>query len=173
VQLAYENILQYLSDISDPKLQEAFSTFMGPSSFLDEWNRYKLLNAKFQVRARGISNQMEKEDQLQKLMQLSTTAQMLGMPFDVQGKIFFRTAEAMMIDPRELNAPADEAGWIAFTQQMMAQQQATGGGQGVGSGASSGASPEPPSSPPAPPGPPNQAALGNQVTAQSAPPAVG
>ena len=50
---------------------------MGPSSFLDEWNRYKLLNAKFQVRARGISNQMEKEDQLQKLMQLSTTAQML------------------------------------------------------------------------------------------------
>jgi hypothetical protein len=85
VQLAYENILQYLSDISDPKLQEAFSTFMGPSSFLDEWNRYRLLNAKFQVRARGISNQMEKEDQLQKLMQLSTTAQMLQMPFDVAG----------------------------------------------------------------------------------------
>ena len=100
---------------------------MGPSSFLDEWNRYKLLNAKFQVRARGISNQMEKEDQLQKLMQLSTTAQMLQMPFDVQGKIFFRTAEAMMIDPRELNAPADEAEWQAFTQKMMAQQQMAGG----------------------------------------------
>ena len=146
---------------------------MGPSSFLDEWNRYRLLNAKFQVRARGISNQMEKEDQLQKLMQLSTTAQMLQMPFDVQGKIFFRTAEAMMIDPRELNAPADEAGWQAFTQQMMAQQQATGGGQGAGSGGAQGASPEPPSSPSGPPGPPSPQATQNMVTASTGPPAVG
>jgi len=170
VQLAYENILQYLSDISEPRLQEAFSTFMGPSTFLDEWNRYKLLNTKFQVRARGLSMQLEREEQLQKLMQLSTTAQMLQLPFDIQAKIFFRSAEAMNIDPRELNAPADEAGWQAFTQQMMAQQQATGGGQ---QGGASAASPEPPSSPPAPPGPPNQATLGNQVTAMSGPPAAG
>src|SRR5580765_177226 len=173
VQLAYENILQYLSDISDPKLQEVFSAFMGPSSFLDEWNRYKLLNAKFQVRARGISNQMEKEDQLQKLMQLSTTAQMLQMPFDVQGKIFFRTAEDMMIDPRELNAPADEAEWQAFTQRMMAQQQATGGGQGAGAGGARGASPEPPTPPTGPPGPPGGQQIANQVTASTGPPAVG
>jgi hypothetical protein len=145
---------------------------MGPSSFLDEWNRYRLLNAKFQVRARGISNQMEKEEQLQKLMQLSTTAQMLQMPFDVQGKIFFRTAEAMMIDPRELNAPADEAGWIAFTQQMMAQQQATGGGQGGGSGGAQGASPEPPPTPSGPPGPPGGQQIANQVTASTGPAAV-
>ena len=143
---------------------------MGPSTFLDEWNRYKLLNTKFQVRARGLSMQLEREEQLQKLMQLSTTAQMLQLPFDIQAKIFFRSAEAMNIDPRELNAPADEAGWQAFTQQMMAQQQATGGGQ---QGGASAASPEPPSSPPAPPGPPNQATLGNQVTAMSGPPAPG
>jgi hypothetical protein len=116
---------------------------------------------------------MEKEDQLQKLMQLSTTAQMLGMPFDTQAKIFFRTAEAMMIDPRELNAPADEAGWQAFAQQMMAQQQATGGGQGAGSSGAQTASPEPPSSPSGPPGPPGGQQIANQVTASTGPPAVG
>jgi hypothetical protein len=171
VQLAYENVLQYLSDISEPRLQEAFSTFMGPSTFLDEWNRFRLLNTKFVVRARGISGQMAKEEQLQKLMQLSTTAQMLGMPFEVQGKIFFRTAEAMGIDPRELNAPADEAQWMAFVQQMMAQQAA--GGTAASSGGPQAGSPEPPSGPAVPPGPPGAEDLGNQMMAMTGPPPVG
>lgn len=165
VQLAYENVLQYLSDISEPRLQEAFSVFMGPSTFLDEWNRFRLLSTKFVVRARGISAQMDKQAEVQKLMQLSSTAQMLGMPFQVQAKIFYRSAEAMGIDPRELNAPADEAGWMQLQMQMMAQQQA--GGAAASSGGAHAASPEPPSGPPAPSGPPQAQDLQNRTRAMT------
>ena len=172
VQLAYENVLQYLSDISEPRLQEAFSVFMGPSTFLDEWNRFRLLNTKFVVRARGISAQMDKQAEIQKLMQLSTTAQMLGMPFQVQAKIFYRSAEAMGIDPRELNAPADETGWMMLQQQMMMQQQAAGGA-GASSGGARPASPEPPSGASAPPGPPQAQDLQNQSAANTGPPPIG
>ena len=171
VQLAYEYALQYLDDISEPRLQEVFSAFMGPQKFLDPWTRYQLLNTKFTIRARGISGRLQKQEEIQKLMQLATTAQMMQMPLDVQAKIFFRSCEAMGIDPRELNAPADEAEWQQFIMQMQQQAQMAGGGQGGGSSEAHAASPEPPSSPPPTPGPPTPTETQNQLRAQTAPPA--
>jgi len=132
VQLVYDLTLQFLSDFSDPELQAIVQQEMGPQALMDPMTRYSMLDATFKVRARGISMVLTREEQSQKLMELSQMGMSIGLPPANMLQIFYKTAQSMGVDPRELGYPETQQELQMMLMQMQAQQAAGGAGAGPG-----------------------------------------
>jgi len=161
VKLAYELAMQNLDDVSDPKLQDILQGYKGPMDLSNPVLRFRLLDAKFRVRVRGISISLKRESQIQKLMQLQQMSQQMGLPPANTLAIFYMIAQAMQIDPTSIGLPPSPQAAMEQQQAMMAAQQQGAGGAGGGSGVA----PAPPSTG-APPAPNSPEAMMNQLQNQ-------
>lgn len=173
VERAYEFSLQMLSDTSDPDLQQVIEAFGGPMDFSDPYVRYAMLSADFKVKARGISFMLSRDEQIGKNMQLMQLGQQLGIPL-ANGplQLYYRTAELMGTDPREIGQPQTPEEFQQMMFAMQAQQMA-GASAGGGSDATRSGPPEPPTMPPTAPQPNSPQAVLNQVQAPGPPAMMG
>lgn len=163
VQLAYELDLQFLSDASDPEIQAILAEQGGPMNLADPLVRFRMLNAKFKVKARGISMMLSRDEQIDKRMQLAQLGQQMGIPMpNGPLQLFYGIARLMGVDPREIGEPETAEELAAMLMQMQAAQAAGAGAQGE-SGAARHVAPEPPQTPSGPPQPNSPQMLMNQV----------
>lgn len=163
VQMAFEYNLQYLSDTSDPELRRILESEGARPDLFDDKTRFALLDARFKVRARGISMMLARDEQLQKTMQLASLATQLQIPPAFGPlKLFYYGARQLGIDPRSVGEPETPEELQAMLQQM---QQAQGAGGQSGGGAASGGPPAPPAQT-GPPQPNSPEQLVNQIQAQ-------
>jgi hypothetical protein len=167
--LLKEMILQYGSDTSDPRLSHLLERFGGPGAaafFQDDVTRFQTLDVPAKIQVRGISMMMSRQDVMQRLMQLMSLGQQLGIPPPNMLKIFYTAVSTLGFDPEQLDLPESPEAMAELQQQMMAQAQAAGAGQGAGSAAQG--APEPVSTNAGQP-PPSSDALMAQAQAQGAP----
>lgn len=140
------DIIQFGSDASDPRLKDLLEQFGGPGAaqfFQDDLTRFETLNVPTRISVRGISMMMARQDLMQRLMQLMTLGQQLGIPPMNMLQIFYTAVSTLGFDPEQLGLPESPEAMQQLQQEMMMQQQAQMAGGDQGSGA-------PGSGPPAP-----------------------
>lgn len=168
LELLKDHILQFGGDTSDPRVSALLQQFGGPMAaqwFQDDVTRFQTLDVPCKLQVRGISMMMARSDLMQRLMQLLTLGQQLGIPPMNLLIIFYTAVSTLGFDPEQLGLPESPEA-MAQIQQQMAQAQAAGAGRGPGSSAQGG--PEPVSTNAGQP-PPSPDALAAQAQSQGPP----
>ncbi len=169
--LVKDFILQFGNDAGDPRLSDLLEQFGGPGAaqfFQDQVTRFETLNVPTKIQVRGISMMMARQDLMQRLMQLMSLGQQLGIPPMNMLKIFYTAISTLGFDPEQLDLPDTPEGMQQMQQQMMLQQQAQAAGAAPGGGGSGTGPPAPVASNSGQP-PPSSDALAAQAQAQGPP----
>jgi len=168
--LLKDDIIQFGNDTGDPRLNDLLEQFGGPGAaqfFQDDLTRFQTLDVPTRITVRGISQMMSRQDLMQRLMQLMSLGQQLGIPPMNMLQIFYTAVSTLGFDPEQLGLPESPEAMQQLQQEMMTQQQAMAGGAGPG-GSGSAAPPAPVTTNAGQP-PPTSDALAAQAQAQGPP----
>lgn len=169
--LLKEDIVQFGSDASDPRLKHMLEQYGGPGAaqfFQDDVTRFQTLDIPARIQVRGISMMMARQDLMQRLMQLMTLGQQLGIPPMNMLQIFYTAVSTLGFDPEQLGLPESPEAMQQLQMEMMMQQQAQAAGAGQGGGSVAHGPPGPVSTNAGQP-PPSSDALMAQSQAQGPP----